>query len=225
MVKLATGQIPNFFSVDKVQSFVKNFARLNSHTNSVGNHYHGIGPDHLGYLFVKKQLLNPILDYFNITAELVFAFYLDCVAPIGPHCDMHQLPGPGEHWRSFLIPYSVDNQTSLCGYASTAVLHQWGYSAIEDLPDLDTNLLPYQALDAEAELTSIMSEYISLEIDLEVLDMLIQDASAADEWWSAVNNRALNSAKTGYDNLGFYNTQGQWFQTFAWNFLLILSEV
>jgi hypothetical protein len=145
MVKLATGQIPNFFSVDKVQSFVKNFARLNSHTNSVGNHYHGIGPDHLGYLFVKKQLLNPILDYFNITAELVFAFYLDCVAPIGPHCDMHQLPGPGEHWRSFLIPYSVDNQTSLCGYASTAVLHQWGYSAIEDLPDLDTNLLPYQA--------------------------------------------------------------------------------
>ena len=80
-------------------------------------------------------------------------------------------------------------------------------------PEFAQDLNAYQALDAEAELTSIMSEYISLEIDLEVLDMLIQDASAADEWWSAVNNRALNAAKTGYDGLGFYNTQGQWFQT------------
>jgi hypothetical protein len=80
-------------------------------------------------------------------------------------------------------------------------------------PEFAQDLNAYQALDAEAELTSIMSEYISLEIDLEVLDMLIQDASAADEYWSAQNNRSLNSAKTGYDNLNFYNTQGQWFQT------------
>jgi len=80
-------------------------------------------------------------------------------------------------------------------------------------PEFAQDLNAYQALDAEAELTSIMSEYISLEIDLEILDMLLQDASAADEYWNASNNLALNSAKTGYDNLGFYNTQGQWFQT------------
>jgi len=80
-------------------------------------------------------------------------------------------------------------------------------------PEFAQDLNAYQALDAEAELTSIMSEYISLEIDLEILDMLISDASAADEYWNASNNLALNSAKTGYDNLGFYNTQGQWFQT------------
>jgi hypothetical protein len=80
-------------------------------------------------------------------------------------------------------------------------------------PEFAQDLNAYQALDAEAELTSIMSEYISLEIDLEVMDMLIQDASAWDEWWSAQNNRVLNSTQTGYDNSGFYNTQGQWFQT------------
>ena len=80
-------------------------------------------------------------------------------------------------------------------------------------PEFAQDLNAYQSLDAEAELTSIMSEYIALEIDLEVIDMLIQDASAWDEWWSATNNRSLNAAKTGYDNLGFYNTQGQWFQT------------
>tara|TARA_R110001606_G_scaffold150312_3_gene290405 strand:- start:346 stop:2016 length:1671 start_codon:yes stop_codon:yes gene_type:complete len=80
-------------------------------------------------------------------------------------------------------------------------------------PEFAQDLNAYQSLDAEAELTSIMSEYISLEIDLENLDMLIQDASAWDEWWSATNNRSLNSTKTGYDDLGFFNTQGQWFQT------------
>jgi hypothetical protein len=80
-------------------------------------------------------------------------------------------------------------------------------------PEFAQDLNAYQSLDAEAELTSIMSEYIALEIDLENLDMLIQDASAADEYWYAQNNRALNAAGTGYDNLNFFNTQGQWFQT------------
>ena len=81
-------------------------------------------------------------------------------------------------------------------------------------PEFAQDLNAYQSLDAEAELTSIMSEYIALEIDLEVIDMLIQDASAADEYWSARNNNYLNSGKTAWeDDLGFYNTQGQWFQT------------
>ena len=80
-------------------------------------------------------------------------------------------------------------------------------------PEFAQDLNAYQSLDAEAELTSIMSEYIALEIDLEVLDMLIQDASAWDEYWNVANNQQLNSAKTGYENLNFFNTQGQWFQT------------
>ena len=80
-------------------------------------------------------------------------------------------------------------------------------------PEFAQDLNAYQALDAEAELTSIMSEYISLEIDLEILDMLISDASAADEYWNVQNNQSLNAARTGYDDLGFFNTQGQWFQT------------
>jgi hypothetical protein len=80
-------------------------------------------------------------------------------------------------------------------------------------PEFAQDYNAYQAGDAEAELTNIMSEYISLEIDLEVIDMLMQDASASDEYWNAMNNKSLNSAKTGYDDLGFFNTQGQWFQT------------
>jgi hypothetical protein len=60
-----------------------------------------------------------------------------------------------------------------------------------------------------------MSEYISLEIDLEILDMLIETAAAGTEYWSAVNNVGLSVSGTTVNttSLGFYNTQGQWFQT------------
>ena len=82
-------------------------------------------------------------------------------------------------------------------------------------PEFAQDLNAYHALDAEAELTSILSEYISLEIDLEILDMLMENASAGTEVWSAVNNQSFSST-TGNgttSDLGFYNSQGQWFQT------------
>jgi len=81
-------------------------------------------------------------------------------------------------------------------------------------PEFAQDLNAYQNLDAEAELTNIMSEYISLEIDLEILDMLITDVPTANtEYWSAINNVTLDAATLPTASLGFYNTQGQWFQT------------
>ena len=80
-------------------------------------------------------------------------------------------------------------------------------------PEFAQDLNAYHSLDAEAELTSIMSEYISLEIDLEILDMLIDAAAAGTEYWSAQNNLSINGTGVVNSNLGFYNSQGQWFQT------------
>ncbi len=87
-------------------------------------------------------------------------------------------------------------------------------------PEFAQDLNAYQALDAEAEVTNIMSEYISLEIDLEILDMLIEDAAAGTEYWTVLNNGVYNpSNANGFDfptstsQTGFFNTQGQWFQT------------
>jgi hypothetical protein len=80
-------------------------------------------------------------------------------------------------------------------------------------PEFAQDLNAYHALDAEAELTSVMSEYISLEIDLEILDMLIESAAASTEVWSAVNNESVNSTTGNISDLGFFNSQGQWFQT------------
>ena len=81
-------------------------------------------------------------------------------------------------------------------------------------PEFAQDLNAYHSIDAEAELTSILSEYISLEIDLEILDMLLSSAGAGTEYWSAINNKGINAGATGFtEDLGFYNSQGQWFQT------------
>jgi hypothetical protein len=81
-------------------------------------------------------------------------------------------------------------------------------------PEFAQDLNAYQNIDAEAELTNIMSEYISMEIDLEILDMLITDVPQINtEYWSAINNTTLDANTNPTASLGFYNTQGAWFQT------------
>ena len=79
-------------------------------------------------------------------------------------------------------------------------------------PEFAQDLNAYHSIDAEAELTSLLSEYISMEIDLEILDMLIGGA-ATTEKWSAKNNRIWNGTAWADAGSDFYNTQGQWFQT------------
>ena len=83
-------------------------------------------------------------------------------------------------------------------------------------PEFAQDLNAYHSVDAEAELTGILSQYISMEIDLEILDMLIQNAFTTERW-SAVNNQSISAAgvvtQTSATTGGFYNTQGGWFQT------------
>jgi len=100
--------------------------------------------------------------------------------------------------------------------ASEAIVAKTRKLKAQWTPEFAQDLNAYHSIDAEAELTSLLSEYISMEIDLELIDMLIQDA-ATTERWSAVNNKTWNGTAwaqpTTTTQNGFYNTQGQWFQT------------
>ena len=82
-------------------------------------------------------------------------------------------------------------------------------------PEFAQDLNAYHSIDAEAELTSMLSEYISQEIDLEILDMLIQNAVTTEKW-SAQVGYEYNSATDQFAAAGFTGTaytQGTWFQT------------
>ena len=83
-------------------------------------------------------------------------------------------------------------------------------------PELAQDLNAYHSVDAEAELTSLLSEYISMEIDLEILDMLIANASAKTEYYSAkvgFEHDAVNNTFTQVSGESNAYTKGTWFQT------------
>jgi len=83
-------------------------------------------------------------------------------------------------------------------------------------PELAQDLNAYHSVDAEAELTSLLSEYVSMEIDLEILDMLRLNAAAKTERWSARVGYEYNSLTTSFaQSSGESNayTKGDWFQT------------
>jgi hypothetical protein len=81
-------------------------------------------------------------------------------------------------------------------------------------PEFAQDLNAYHSLDAEAELTGMLSEYISLEIDLEILDMLIENAQTVANWSAQIGNQ-INAAGTAYvsNTAGAYYNQMSWFQT------------
>ena len=59
-------------------------------------------------------------------------------------------------------------------------------------PELAQDLNAYHNLDAEVELTSILSEHIALEIDQEILEDLVKGATASTLYWSRLPGRFLD---------------------------------
>ena len=86
-------------------------------------------------------------------------------------------------------------------------------------PELAQDLNAYHSVDAEAELTAMLSEYIAMEIDLEILDMLKANASAKTAYWSAKVGYEYDGS--GTDDTAFSQisgasnayTKSSWFQT------------
>jgi hypothetical protein len=83
----------------------------------------------------------------------------------------------------------------------------WTMEAMQDIQ-------AYQAIDIEQEMTSLMSDHIGMEIDLEVLDMLRTNVNTTDKW-TAENNKTIKADGSDFTAMpsGYYNSQGQWFQT------------
>jgi hypothetical protein len=85
-------------------------------------------------------------------------------------------------------------------------------------PELGQDLNAYHNLDAEVELTQILSEQIALEIDREILNDLVQGATADTYYWS--RSPGLFVAKTTGLELGataaapdFTGTVSEWYET------------
>ena len=81
-------------------------------------------------------------------------------------------------------------------------------------PEFAQDLNAYHSIDAEAELTSILSEYISMEIDLEILDMLLRNADTTNHWSVQIAKEVSDNGSTiSTSGTGQYYTKMSWFQT------------
>jgi hypothetical protein len=170
--------------------------------------------------FTQLNLVSGNITYFltssaaevaTAVAALTTVFYSKQTAD-NTRGDFEDASGAGypnaESQTSIVIPEINVQMRSEAIVAKTRKLKaQW-------TPEFSQDLNAFHSLDAEAELTSILSEYISLEIDLEILDMLIQNVPANQvEYWSAkVGTAVQNGAVTSNTN-GVYYTQMSWFQT------------
>lgn len=88
-------------------------------------------------------------------------------------------------------------------------------------PELAQDLNAYHSLDAEVELTQILSEQIALEIDREILSDLLREANGANMYWSRAPGKFVNKL-TGSEILisstlapgpTFQGTVREWYET------------
>jgi hypothetical protein len=85
-------------------------------------------------------------------------------------------------------------------------------------PELGQDLNAYHNLDAEVELTSILSEQIALEIDREILGDLVNGATAGTFYWSRSPGMFVNrltGAEVGANTTtpDFTGTVSEWYET------------
>ena len=89
-------------------------------------------------------------------------------------------------------------------------------------PELGQDLNAYHNLDAEVELTSVLSEHIALEIDREIVEDLVKGATGGTLYWSRRPGRFVNretgaaiSTDANEQILGadFTGTVSEWYET------------
>lgn len=88
-------------------------------------------------------------------------------------------------------------------------------------PELAQDLNAYHSMDAEVELTSILSEQIALEIDREILNDLVTQANGANYYWSRTPGRFVNKVTGERQALAdayqigpsFTGTVREWYET------------
>ena len=101
---------------------------------------------------------------------------------------------------------------------STAITAQTKKLKAKWTPELGQDLNAYHNIDAEVELTSILSEQIALEIDREILADLVNGATAATYYWSRSPGLFVNrstGAEIGASSYApdFTGTVSEWYET------------
>ena len=154
-------------------------------------------------------------DVLSLSASYAIADSLNVEAGVGSTLTIPSFESDFATTPSPLIPEIDIKVESIAVTAATRKLRaRWS-------PELAQDLNAYHSLDAEVELTQILSEQIALEIDREILNDLLTQASGANLYWSRAPGKFLNK-ETGTevklsDSLSagprFTGTVREWYET------------
>jgi len=99
-------------------------------------------------------------------------------------------------------------------------------------PELAQDLNAYHSLDAEVELTQILSEQIALELDREILNDLLVGGTGANYFWSRAPGKFLNKTNgvavtRGATSPGpaFTGTVREWYETLTETIIDVANEI
>jgi len=93
-------------------------------------------------------------------------------------------------------------------------------------PELAQDLNAYHNLDAEVELTQILSEQIAIDIDREILSQLLNDATGATMYWSRLPGDFVNKLTGAAVSGGsFTGTVREWYETLVETFLDVANTI
>jgi hypothetical protein len=93
-------------------------------------------------------------------------------------------------------------------------------------PELAQDLAAYQNLDAEVELTQVLSETIALEIDREVLADLLYNATGANYYWSRKpGNFVDKTTGIGATGASFTGTVREWYETLVETCIDVANQI
>jgi hypothetical protein len=99
-------------------------------------------------------------------------------------------------------------------------------------PELAQDLNAYHSLDAEVELTQILSEQIAMELDREILNDLLTQATGANFFWSRAPGKFVNKVTgaevtrgTGSPGPAFTGTVREWYETFVETIIDVANQI
>jgi hypothetical protein len=100
-------------------------------------------------------------------------------------------------------------------------------------PELAQDLNAFHSLDAEVELTKILSEQIAIDIDREILNDLLTEGNGANYYWSRAPGRFVNK-RTGTEvqlsstlatGPQFTGTVREWYETLVETIIDVANEI
>jgi hypothetical protein len=170
---------------------------------------------------LRFVVASPSANAANVTATQLATAVNNAVTITWPRKDLFQ--GGSAAFGSVVgaSPWQLENQTAIpeidIKVDSHAVTATTKKLKAKWTPELAQDLNAYHNLDAEVELTSVLSEHIALEIDQEILNDLVQGGTGGLLFWSRNPGRFVNR-DDGTDITNslypdFTGTVSEWYET------------